>query len=559
MRSKAFGSFLLMAVFAIPASAYRMSAWVPAWDTKALASMQLNAGKLNETNPGWYTIAADGGVTKNWGAEDSTMRAALSGTELMPTIKNYINDLGDFDGALVARVVASPELREKHAETITQLVVDKGFDGIDIDYESMPSAAKNDFSAFIQILGAKLHGARKKLSVTVHAKTTDAGNWSGAASQDWRALGSAADTIKVMAYDKHYSGSLAGAIAPLDWLENVASYASSAIPSGKAIIGLPWYGYDWSGTSARTIVYPDAMNLAATKGAQVSHDVSGEATFTYEGRTVFFQDAQAYAKKVEMIAAKFPRIAGFAHWRVGAEDPAIWNKVAELKTNSTTQGGTPATASFVINGPASIAARAGDEATGSFGLVAVNGFSGTATATIDQIDTFPGTITFDGATASASSPAVLRVVPSGHAYPGPYRIVVRLRDSDIVSSMNVTVNIAVVPQPAPAAGSFTVSSSDSVLAQRGTTANAIVSIRSIGGFTGTVSLAAEMMDAFGGSVSLTDSTLTAGQSAELRMVVPGNAPAGTYRVKVRATNGTTSKDTIVLLTIEGQSKRRSTR
>src|SRR6478672_6730951 len=121
MRSRAGWLIVLAFAFTTPSYAYRMSAWVPSWDAKAVTSMQLNAGKLDEANPGWYTIAADGTFTKNANAEAPEMRAALSGVDLIPTIKNYVN--GKFDGALVATIVGDATLREKHAEALTQLVV----------------------------------------------------------------------------------------------------------------------------------------------------------------------------------------------------------------------------------------------------------------------------------------------------------------------------------------------------------------------------------------------------------------------------------------------------
>ena len=91
MRSRFLFSVVALFAFAVPGYAYRMSAWVPSWDPNAVAVMQMQAGNLEETNPGWYTVAADGSVTRNYKAEDPTMRAALSGTMLVPTIKNYIN------------------------------------------------------------------------------------------------------------------------------------------------------------------------------------------------------------------------------------------------------------------------------------------------------------------------------------------------------------------------------------------------------------------------------------------------------------------------------------
>jgi len=300
--------------------------------------MQLNAGKLDEANPGWYTIAADASFTKNANAEAANMRAALTGIDLVPTIKNYVG--GKFDGNLVASVVASPALREKHAEALTQLVVENAFAGIDIDYESMTADARANFTAFVQLLATKLHGANKHLSVTVHAKTSDADNWRGPGAQDWAAIGAVADTVKIMAYDDHWDGSAAGPIAPLNWLDSIATYAEATIPPQKVIIGLPWYGYDWQGTSATGLVYSEAIALAERVGATIDHDVNGEATFSYSGRTVFFQDASSYEKKINAILAKHPKIGGFAHWRAGGEDPVIWVDVARLH-NSSSSGPLP--------------------------------------------------------------------------------------------------------------------------------------------------------------------------------------------------------------------------
>ena len=85
----------------------------------------------------------------------------------------------------------------------------------------------------------------------------------------------------------------------------------------KIIFGLPWYGYDWAGTNATGLTYDDARHLASNMGATITHDSDGEATFTYSGRTVYFEDATSYSTKVSYLTSRH-RIAGFAHWRAGA-------------------------------------------------------------------------------------------------------------------------------------------------------------------------------------------------------------------------------------------------
>jgi spore germination protein len=433
-------SAVLMLAFAVPSHAWRMSAWVPTWDANAVPLMQSHAGKLHEANPGWYTIAADGSVTKNWGAEDLNLRAALSGTQLIPTIKNHIN--GSFNGAIVATVIGTAAGREVHAEALTTLVVAQAFDGIDIDYERVPTTSRADFTAFINLLASKLHGAGKQLSVTVYAKKADSENWNGPGSQDWVAIGRAADSVKIMAYDYHWNGSAAGPLTPLDWLDKVATYAGQTIPRGKAIMGLPWYGYDWLGTTASTVTYAQAMELARTKNATIRRDeASGEATFTYEGRTVFFNDETAYRTKVELITTRHPAIGGFAHWRVGAEDAGLWNLVGQLRNVG---GGTsamrPAAGNFTIDAPQAVELVAGTE---GFAKLAV----ASAAVSAEMIDAFSGTLSFDAPTASPSKSTTLTVTAARWVQPGAYRILVKMTSGAIVREQMMVVYV----NPAPVA------------------------------------------------------------------------------------------------------------
>jgi spore germination protein YaaH len=441
LRSRFLVAALALFAFAVPMHAYRMTAWVPSWDPKALEIMQMHAGYLQETNPGWYTVAADGSVTANYKADDPTMRAALTGTQLVPTIKNYVN--GRFDGALVASLLSTPNSREEHADALTQLVVTRGFDGIDIDYESLPATARDNFSTFISVLATKLHASNRVLSVTVHAKTSDSATSSGKGAQDWRAIGAVADSVKIMGYDKHWDGSAAGAIAPLDWLGQVAAYAESTIPAGKAILGLPWYGYDWLGTDATTVTYAGAMALAQQQGATIGRDASGEATFTYAGRTVFFQDAAAYRAKVEAITKNHPGIAGFAAWRVGSEDPNIWPIVRELTLQAAAIR--PAPESFLIEGPKSLDVVAGETATAMFGYTAINGFSGDIAATVRIIDAFGGTAAFSTPILGKLAGTRLVVSAPKTAREGSYQLVVTMTGKGITQTQSVRVNVTAAP------------------------------------------------------------------------------------------------------------------
>jgi spore germination protein len=318
---------VLFALAAQSFAAYKTSVWIPPWDANALTSIQANAGSITESNPVWYSWNADSSIAKNWNAENPTWRASMGGA-LMPTIQNVVN--GSFSADTVTAMLAGSTTREAHAIAIASLVISNAFDGIDVDYERVPTTSRANFTAFVSSLAAKLHAANKKLSVTVYAKTSDAQNWNGPGAEDWAAIGAAADSVKIMAYDYHWSTSAPGAITPLNWLDQVAAYAESTMPGGKIMLGLPWYGYDWPSTGAgATATYAYAQQTALANNAAIQHDAtSGEPFFTYAGHTVYFQDAAGYTAKVNLLKQKHPGIGGFAHWAAGQEDPAIWNVIS---------------------------------------------------------------------------------------------------------------------------------------------------------------------------------------------------------------------------------------
>jgi spore germination protein YaaH len=424
-------------------AAYKVSVWIPPWSPAALTSIQANAGAITESNPVWYAWNADYSIAKLWNAENPTWRSSMGGL-LIPTVQNLVND--SFDGNAAAAMLANATAREAHATALAQLAIMNGYDGIDVDYERVPTASRAAFTAFVGSLATKLHAANKKLSVTVYAKASDKENWNGPGSQDWSAIGGAADSVKIMAYDYHWSTSAPGAIAPLDWLDQVAAYAEQTIAGSKIMMGLPWYGYDWpvSGGAA-TATFAAAHQTMLTNNATVQRDAaSGEPYFSYSGHTVYFQDAAGYAKKLDLLKQKHAGIGGFAHWAAGQEDPDVW-KVITGTTPVTPpppgSGGTPAPADFLLSGPTTMQVMQGGSASADFRLVPVNGFNGTAAVTVQK--TFNGVAVPALSTVLAGGAVTINI--SASSAPGTYLMIVRFTSGSIVHEQSVTVTITLAP------------------------------------------------------------------------------------------------------------------
>jgi Predicted glycosyl hydrolase len=316
------------AAFLISGCAYHSSVWLAPWDAASTAAVIDNRASITEANPVWYALSADGVITPNWNAENPEVRKAFAGKRLVPTIQNFSN--GQWDAGIVARLLTSPQARRAHIDAIVQLVREHHFDGIEIDYEGLPGELRLPFSSFITDLGHAMRRDHRRLAVTVMAKDRADASWAGPAGQDWSVIGGAASSVKIMAYDNHYPGGPAGPLAPLPWLESVARYAKQTIPARKQVFGLPWYGYDWQGTAAKNVTYPQAMALAKATGATVARDENGELHFRYDDHEVWFEDAESYRIKTAWLIQHHPWIGGFAHWRSGSEDPQVWIDVDNL-------------------------------------------------------------------------------------------------------------------------------------------------------------------------------------------------------------------------------------
>jgi len=444
MKLRSFFLVLIATLLTTNLHAYRIAAWIPPWDPASLTSIQLHAGSLDESNPVWYSMTSNGSIVVNWNGENPTWIAAMTGTKIVPTIQNVVN--GSYDATVVETLLVSATSREAHAQAIFNLVTSKAWDGIDIDYERVPTTSRTNFTAFINTLAAKLHSAGKTLSVTVYSKTSDAQNWNGPGAQDWPALGAAADSIKLMAYDYHWSTSTAGAITPLAWLDSVVTYAESAIPAAKIIVGLPWYGYDWQGSNGTGVVYEEAVALAATNNASIQRDENGEATFTYGGtHTVFFQDATAYSRKTDLIRQKHPNVGGFTSWRTGGEDPGVWSVISTLRGTTTP---TPPPASgvspdFSLSGPSSLNVRIGRSSSATYSITRIGGFSDAVTVVAEKLTPFDATLSLSATSLSGTTTSTsLKVATTRATAAGTYSLRVRFTSGSLVKEQIISVTVS---------------------------------------------------------------------------------------------------------------------
>jgi spore germination protein YaaH len=310
-----------------------VAASLPFWNLGGgTDSVIANRNSVNEVSPWMYGINAQSEIATQFPPEQApdvqrhiaTLRQ--SGLPIVPTLANITNGVWAYEP--VARVLHDPAMRQKHIDEIVALVKRENFAGIDIDYENLRGGDRAAFSKFVTDLGNVLHREGKTLGVAVFAKINDAGYDERNVAQDYAAIGRAADEVRIMAYDYHWGTSPPGPVAPIGWVRDVLNYAKTEIPPGRIVLGVPLYGYDWSGGQGAPVTWLQAFRLSTEHKATVQYDAASQTPwFTYtdqDGRRhdVWFENAVSSKAKFE--AARGSGVRGVYLWMYGYEDTETW-------------------------------------------------------------------------------------------------------------------------------------------------------------------------------------------------------------------------------------------
>ncbi len=303
--------------------------WVAWWnEDAALISLEDANERLSRVLPVWYAIDEDGRWKETGARRQEEMRQLFEDKDMkvMPTIGN------DFDKQRVSKLLSDQRLRTAFIEQTIRLAKEKGYDGWDVDWEQIDTADSQRFAEFVAEWTKALHAEGLETSVDVHALTGSKSDWVEALGHDYQLLAKSADWVQVMAYDYHFSESAPGPITPLNWLREVIEYSINYIPEEKLVLGLPVYGYDWSGNSGESIQYYEAMRRLNGYGGEWERDkTSGALKGEYEAggqnHVIWFEDAESVVQKVKL--AERYGINKFVFWRLGDEDERMWEMLPE--------------------------------------------------------------------------------------------------------------------------------------------------------------------------------------------------------------------------------------
>ena len=270
----------------------------------SFASASAQAGStMNVIAPTWFILNSDQGTFTSYWSADYVQAAHAAGYQVWAVVNNF--DAGNIDESVFLENTA---LREQLVASLVSTAVAGGIDGLNIDFELIPTGLGR---AYIQFM---------------------------------RELGECIDYVVIMCYDEHYAGSEEGSVASIDYVKRGIREADSAMDSNRVIIALPFYTRVWiTGADGKTrseaLSVQTALNWVAEKGVQLEwqEDLGqnyGEITDGTEVKKVWMEDDQSMQRKVD--AVKEAGCAGVAGWKLGQEPQSFWS-ILNLNADSAAQ------------------------------------------------------------------------------------------------------------------------------------------------------------------------------------------------------------------------------
>jgi spore germination protein YaaH len=300
------------------------------YNPNSLDSLRAHVDQLNYVSPWFYSVNGNGDVT-NTVQPDVNALLAQHGVHNLPMLKN-LSTQANFHDAL-----ANPIKRGQIITAMLSAVQANNYDGITVDFEGITPEDGPFLTLFMRELYGNMKAINKLVAMAVPAKTRDINTgWAGAFT--YRDLAPWTDFMILMAYDQHFPGGQPGPIAPIGWMGDVVRYSQQRIDPKKIILGIGLYGYDWNTTTraqADPRTWNEVQTLAATFRGQFGWstvDASGFMRYTAGGQQheVWYENRQSFDAKLALVRAN--PIAGFALWRLGQEDPGVWQSVLAIRS-----------------------------------------------------------------------------------------------------------------------------------------------------------------------------------------------------------------------------------
>lgn len=302
---------------------------------------------LTTIAPTWFSLADTEGNVTSLADADYVNYAHQSNLEVWAVLRDFHGGINSYDETY--EVLSYTSKRTKIINQVIAEAIEKGIDGINLDFELVSTACGEHYVQFVRELSVKCRQNGLVFSVDNYVPQPYNEHY------DIEEQGAVADYVVIMGYDEHTDGSYeAGSVASISYLETGITDALKSVPAEKLVAGVPFFTRLWfetpkteeelaeeAGTEAAS--YPNKVTSSAygmDEAAQVVEDAGAEAQWNEEtaqnyaeweadGGTykIWLEDAQSLEEKLKVI--KENNLAGVAEWSLGMENSGVWDLILQ--------------------------------------------------------------------------------------------------------------------------------------------------------------------------------------------------------------------------------------
>jgi spore germination protein len=277
-----------------------------------------------------YRMTATGGLEA---VDDSAMIQAAIAERVVPVLCITNFSATEAGSTLAHTILSNNDIQERLLTNIITLMKEKGYRGINIDFENVLPADRVLYNQFLQRTVDRLHPEGYFVSTALAPKVSAEQKGLLYEAHDYEAHGRIVDFVVLMTYEWGYRLGPPQAISPLNQIKRVLDYAVTVIPRDKIFFGFQIYARDWvlphvPGTEAETFSQQEAIRRAVEHDVAIQYDETAQSPFFRyaddQGQTheVWFEDARSAQAKFDTV--KNYKLRGISYWVLGYPYPQNW-------------------------------------------------------------------------------------------------------------------------------------------------------------------------------------------------------------------------------------------
>ena len=297
---------------------------------------------LTTISPTWFSVVDNSGNISSIASSTYVNYAHQSGIDVWALVDNFSDNIDQLE------LLSHTSARENMVNQLISEALKSGIDGINVDFEQIPTEAGEHYIQFIRELSVKCRLNNLVLSVDNYVPMGYNAHYHR------EEQGVVADYVIIMGYDEHYSGSYeAGSVASYDYVKSGIEETLKDVPAEKVINAMPFYTRLWkevpkteeeleeqAGSEAgiydmkvtsEALGMTAALNRVNSAGAEIVWDDTTKQNYAEwqgaDGATykIWLEDASSLEVKLQLM--KEYNLAGVAAWKLGFETSDIWDLI----------------------------------------------------------------------------------------------------------------------------------------------------------------------------------------------------------------------------------------